>query len=75
MQRTADVPITITEDESNPVLGNCLIIIAQFIFALMFISEEYLTKNFNVQVSNVVLWEGIWGVLISGSLLLAFSNL
>ena len=41
----------------------------------MFIMEEKITSNYNVQVSNAVLWEGIWGVFISGIFLFAFSHL
>ena len=61
--------------ESNPLLGNCLIIASQLIFALMFIMEEKITSKYNIQVSNAVLWEGIWGVLICGVFLLGFSRL
>lgn len=60
---------------SNPVLGNSLIVLSQLIFALMFIAEERITTSYNIRVSNAVLWEGIWGALISALLLLGFSQM
>ena len=60
---------------SNPVLGNSLIVLSQLIFALMFIAEERITTSYNIRVSNAVLWEGIWGALISALLLVGFSQM
>ena len=59
--------------ESNPKLGNGLIILGQFLFSLMFLSEEYLISKYNVQLSNAILWEGIWGSIATGLVLLFFS--
>jgi drug/metabolite transporter (DMT)-like permease len=59
--------------ESNPLLGNLLIILSQLLFSLMFIYEEQILKKYEVRVENAVFWEGIWGVIISGIALALFS--
>lgn len=42
--------------ESNPLFGNVLIILSQFLFSLMFIYEEKILKKYNVRVENAVFW-------------------
>lgn len=61
-------------DESQPLLGNVLIVISQLLFSFMFIVEEKLLKNHNVDVVDAVTWEGLWGSLFSGALLVFFSH-
>jgi hypothetical protein len=41
----------------------------------MFISEEYITRHYNMQVSNAILWEGIWGACLSAAAIALFSAL
>lgn len=74
-QLIIDVFCLLIAVESSPLLGNSLIILSQLIFALMFIAQQKITKNYNIQVSNAVLWEGIWGVVISGIFLVTFANI
>ena len=40
----------------------------------MFIAEEKIAKKYNIQVKNAVMWEGIWGVLISFLLVVSFAS-
>jgi hypothetical protein len=40
----------------------------------MFIVEEKLLKNSNVEVVDAVTWEGLWGSLFSAVLLIFFSH-
>ena len=40
----------------------------------MFIVEEKLLKNHHVDVIDAVTWEGLWGSLFAGVLLIVFSN-
>ena len=40
----------------------------------MFIVEEKLLKNHQVDVIDAVTWEGIWGSWFAGGLLIVFSN-
>ena len=41
----------------------------------MFIYEEQILKRYRVRVENAVFWEGIWGVLLSGIILMVLSNI
>ncbi len=40
----------------------------------MFIVEEKLLKNANVEVVEAVTWEGLWGSIFSALLLVLFSH-
>lgn len=40
----------------------------------MFIVEERLLKDCHVDVIDAVTWEGLWGSLFAGGLLVVFSN-
>jgi hypothetical protein len=40
----------------------------------MFIVEEKLLKNYKVEVVDAVTWEGLWGSIFAGFLLVFFSN-
>jgi hypothetical protein len=35
-------------DESDPLLGNMLIVLSQLLFSFMFVAEEKLLKNFKI---------------------------
>ena len=57
----------------HPLLGNILCLIGQFFLAGMFVYEEKILKEYEVDIKykykihllRLVGWEGIWGVLIS----------
>ena len=42
--------------ESNPMLGNGLIIVSQLLFSFMFIYEEKILKQYSVRVETAVFW-------------------
>ena len=48
--------------------------ISQLLFSFMFIVEERLLKDCHVDVIDAVTWEGLWGSLFAGGLLVVFSN-
>lgn len=49
----------------RPMLGNFFVILGQFFLAGMFVYEEMILKEYNVNVFEIVGWEGIWGMLCS----------
>ena len=56
----------------RPLLGNSLVIIAQLFLAMMFVYEECILKDYEVQVWEIVGWEGIWGMLSSAAFISIF---
>lgn len=58
----------------NPLLGNILVIIAQLLLSLMFVYEEYILKDYEIEILDIVGWEGLWGVLINGVFLMFSFN-
>jgi len=56
----------------QPILGNTLVILAQFFLAGMFVYEEKILKEYGVHVFEIVGWEGVWGMLLSMIFLVAF---
>lgn len=59
----------------NASLGVGLIIISQLAGALQNVFEEHLLQGKRISAKKVVGMEGLWGLLIQGSLLVLFSHL
>jgi hypothetical protein len=49
----------------RPLLGNILVVIAQFFLAGMFVYEEKILNEYKIKVMEIVGWEGVWGMIIS----------
>ena len=46
-----------------------LCICGQLLLSFMFIYEEYILKDYEIEILDIVGWEGFWGVLFAGILL------
>ena len=66
--------LIIFSDEPDPLFGNFLIVLSQLLFSFMFIAEEKLLKNFEIEVIDAVTWEGVWGSIFCAILLILFSH-
>ena len=54
----------------NPLLGNILCICGQLLLSFMFIYEEYILKDYQIEILDIVGWEGFWGSILAGFLLI-----
>jgi drug/metabolite transporter (DMT)-like permease len=61
-----------TQEASNPVLGNILVIVGQLIQSIQFVLEEAWMKKYRLPPLMLVGWEGIFGVCITGLSLAVF---
>lgn len=61
-----------TEPAKNPLLGDVLVIVAQFFLALQMIAEEKFVSHFDTHPLQVVGLEGISGVVMIVTLLTIF---
>merc|ERR1712113_184609 len=52
-----------TDGGAGMLFGIIILIIAQFLRACRFITEEFLLKTANIPASSVVAWEGVWGTM------------
>lgn len=52
------------------MLGNILCICGQLLLSFMFIYEEYILKDYEIEILDIVGWEGFWGTVLSGFLLI-----
>jgi drug/metabolite transporter (DMT)-like permease len=61
-----------TQEASNPVLGNILVIVGQLIQSIQFVLEEAWMKKYRLPPLLLVGWEGVFGVCITGLSLAVF---
>lgn len=48
---------------SNPLMGNMLIVGAQFVVAMQMVIEEKFLSKYRVGALEAVGWEGFWGLI------------
>ena len=61
-----------TINAPNPALGNALTVLARFFESVQNIYEEHLLSEYTVQPLLVVGWEGLFGFVITGLLMIPF---
>lgn len=60
---------------SNPLLGNIIIVAAQVVVSFQVVVEEKFVAGYNLPALQVVGWEGTFGMLILGCVLVVMYNI
>jgi len=68
-------PATTNKDESSVLIGDLLIIVAQFLVACQMVMEEKLMSVYHTPVLKVVGLEGVFGFIILGALMMPMYHL
>lgn len=61
-----------SQEASNPVLGNILVVVGQIIQAAQFVLEEAWIKKYRIPPLLIVGWEGVFGAAVTASALALF---